>query len=124
MSRESGGVDLLPNISLDALKNVQDLLNISKPNNLWSIMSTIHNLSISIRDSVSKFDWDVFLPMENETELEKLAGDYQRQNEMGITYVVAGIVFEPNIPVEFKKTTIKIRTNFSSVIDTSQYKEE
>lgn len=124
MSRESGGVDLLPNISLDALKNAQDLLNISMPNNIWSSMSTIHNLSISIRDSVSKFDWDVFLPMENETELEKLAGDYQRQNEMGITYVVAGIVFEPNIPVKFKSTTIKIRTNFSTVIDTSQYREK
>ena len=124
MSRESGGVDLLPNISLDALINAQNLLNSSMPNNIWSIMSTIHNLSISIHDSMSKFDWDVFIPMENETELEKLAGDYQRQNEMGITYVVAGIVFEPDIPVKFKSTTIKIRTNFSLVVDTAQYKEE
>lgn len=131
--RENGGnsgpgtVDitpLFPNISLDSLLKVQELLNTSSPNNIWSILSTVHNVSTSISDALGQFDWDVFLGVEDERELEELAGDYQRQNDMGITYVIAGIVFEPDLtPSDIKQTTIKIRTNFSSVVDTSEYKE-
>lgn len=88
-------------------------------------MSTVHNMSVGIRDAIAQFDWDIFLPVEDEQDLEALAGDYQRQEELGIGYVVAGIVFEPNlIKSSFKSTTVKIRTNFSAVIDPSQYRLE
>lgn len=103
----------------------QNLLNNSEPNNIWSIMSTVYNMSSAIRDALVQFDWDIFLPMENEQELEALAGDYQKQDELGITYVIAGIVFEPDVMnTTLKSPTIRIRTNFSSVIDTSQYREK
>lgn len=115
---------LFPNISLDSLLNAQELLNASAPNNIWSILTTVHNVTVSISEALRQFDWDVFLNVDDERELEALAGDYQRQNDMGITYVIAGIVFEPNLPSSsLKRTTIRIRTNFSNVVDTSEYKE-
>ncbi len=89
-------------------------------------MSTVHNVSTSIGESLSKFNWDIFLHVKDEHELEALAGDYQRQEELGITYVVAGIVFDsitPNSTSFSKSSTIRIRTNFSFVMDTTQYKE-
>ena len=124
---DSGSVDvtsLFPNVSLDSLLKAQELLNVSAPNNIWSIMTTVHNVSVGISEGLAKFDWDVFVGMEDESELEALAGDYARQDDMGITYVAAGIVFEPDLPSNLKQTTVKIRTNFSSVVDTSEYKEK
>lgn len=118
---------LFSNVSVDTLIKAQDLLNVSQPNNIWSIMSTVYNVSTNLRDGLAKFDWDIFLHMESEQELEELAGDYQQQDELGITYVIAGIVFDPNLPTSkqaFKNTTIRIRTNFSSVVDTSEYREK
>ena len=115
------------NISLDDLRAAQNLLNDSTSNNVWSVMMMIHTVSESVVSSLNQFDWDVFMPLEDEKALEELAGDYQKQDEMGINYVVAGIVFDSNLPtssaVKFKNTTIKIRTNFSSVLDSSKYRE-
>lgn len=88
-------------------------------------MSGVHDAAASIRDGLVQFDWDVFMPMDSEHQLEALAGDYQKQDELGITYVVAGVLFEPDIGnSSFKSTTVRIRTNFSAVIDTSQYREK
>lgn len=119
---------LFPNVSLDALMRAQELLNASEPNNIWSIMSTAYNVSTGIHDGMSKFNWDVFLHVESEEELESLAGDYQQQDDMGITFVLAGIVFESGLfeagdAPSFTSTTLKIRTNFSLVLDTSRYRE-
>ena len=118
---------LFPNVSLDALLRARDLLNISNPRNIWSIMSTVHNVSATISDGLSEFNWDVFMHVEDEEELEALASDYQRQKELGITIVVAGVVFDsvlPNSTAFNKHSKIRIRTNFSFVMDTTQYKEE
>lgn len=107
----------------------QEFFNVSEPNNLWSILTAVHNVSTAISDSLSQFNWDVFLGVDSEASMEELAGDYQQQKDMGITYIIAGIVFEPGLSnlsansSSFKATTIKIRTNFSSVVDTSEYKE-
>lgn len=114
---------LFPNVSLDSLLAAQKLLNASAPNNIWTILSTVHNISASISDGLRQFDWDVFLGMEDERDLEELAGDYQRQDELGITYVIAGVVFDDLSASNLKQTTLRIRTNFSSVVDTSEYKE-
>lgn len=127
LNREDGccHTPLFANFSSDTLLQTQDLLNESNPNNIWSIMSTVHNASASIRDGLAKFDWDIFMPMENEQELEALAGDYQKQDDLGITYVIAGVLFEPDlVKSSFKSTTVRIRTNFSAVVDTSEYREE
>ena len=125
MLKENGNVSLLANVSLDSLLGAQYLLNTSNaPNDLWSIMSTIHNVSSNIHDSLMQFNWDIFLPLEDEQEMEALAGDYQRQDELGITYVVAGIVFESDLTANTTSTTIKIRTNFSTVVDPLEYKEK
>ena len=89
-------------------------------------MTTVHDVSESVAESLSQFNWDVFLPVADEGELESLAEDYQRQKELGITYIVAGIVFDsitPNVSTFSKSSRIRIRTNFSFVMDTTQYKE-
>lgn len=89
-------------------------------------MTTVHDVSESISESLGQFNWDVFFPVANEGELEALAGDYQHQKELGITYIVAGIVFDsitPNMSTFGKSSRIRIRTNFSFVMDTRQYKE-
>lgn len=128
-SNSPGAIDvapLFPNVSLDALLRARDLMNVSDPRNIWSIMSTVHNVSTSIGESLSKFNWDIFLHVEDERTLEALAGDYQRHKELGITYIVAGVVFDsvmPNSTSFSKNSRIRIRTNFSFVVDTTQYKE-
>ena len=119
---------LFSNISLDSLMKAEELFGSSEPN-IRSIMQMVNNVSTSIRDGLAKFNWDIFLHMENEQELEELASDYQRQDELGITYVVAGLVFEPDNDTtagnsKFRGTTIRIRTNFSAVVDPLQYKAE
>jgi hypothetical protein len=82
-------------------------------------------MSAAFRDAMAQFDWDIFMPIDNEEELESLAGDYLKQDELNISYVVAGIVFEPDfVESSFKKSTVKIRTNFSAVVDPSQYRLE
>ena len=118
---------LFPNVSLDALLSARDLLNTSNPSNLWSIMNTIHNVSTSISEGLSSFNWDIFMPVDTEEELVFLASDYQRQKELGITFIVAGVVFDSvnDSSTSFSKhSQIRIRTNFSFVMDTTQYKEE
>ena len=90
-------------------------------------MSSVHNVSTGISDGLSKFNWDIFMHVESEEELEALASDYQHQKELGITYVAAGVVFDsvmPNSTSFSKHSKIRIRTNFSFVMDTTQYKEE
>jgi len=84
-------------------------------------------VSTSVVEALSKFDWDIFLPVSNEEEMEELSGDYQIQNELGITYIIGGIVFESGLSSNssyLKNPTVKIRTNFSSVVDTSEYREK
>ena len=86
-------------------------------------MSTVHNMSAGFRDAMSQFDWDIFMPVDSEKDLEALASDYLKQDEHNISYVVAGIVFEPDLVKSgFKSATIRIRTNFSAVVDPSQYR--
>ena len=119
---------LYPNVSLERLEQVQDLLNTSSPNNIWSLMRRVQSVASGFHEALSKFDWNVFLPVASEREMEKLFGDYDQQEELNITYLVAGVVFDPDLPespdTTFTNTTIIIRTNFSSVIDTSQYREK
>ena len=117
--------NLYPNVSLEQLLQVQDLLNVSSPNSIWAIMRTVHMVAYNLSEALSRFDWDVFLPVDNETAMEHLFGDYEQQAELNITYLVAGLVFDTDLPHEpgntFKYTTIKIRANFSNVIDASRY---
>ena len=118
---------LSSNISIDDLRRAQNLLNSSSRNNLWSILTTTRDVSENIVNALGRFDWDVFMPREDEKALEELAGSYQKQRELGITYVIGGIVFDSDLPTsptsKFKNTTIRIRTNLSSVMNPSKYKE-
>ena len=123
VSTAPGAIDvapLFPNISLDALLRARDLLNDSNPESIWNIMTFVHNVSTGISESLGKFNWDIFMHVENEEVLESLAEDYQRQKELGITSIIAGIVFDS--PSFTKKSKIRIRTNFSLVMDTTKYK--
>ena len=88
-------------------------------------MTTVHSVSKGISDSLRKFDWNIFLPMEDEAAMEDLAADYKQQDDLGITLVVAGVVFEPNLTSSdtLRNTIIRIRTNFSFVLDPSKYRE-
>ena len=119
---------LYPNVSLERLEHVQDLLNVSSPNNIWSLMRRVQSVASGFHGALSKFDWNVFLPVASEREMEKLFGNYDQQERLNITYLVAGLVFDPDLPespdTTFTNTTIKIRASFSSVMDTSHYKGE
>ena len=46
-----------------------------------------------VQGSLTAVDWDIFLPVSSEAELERLAGDYRWQEDNGIT-VMAGLVFK------------------------------
>ena len=118
---------LLPNVSLEALLRTRQFLNASNPRNIWRIMVTFRNVSIGVSNSLSHFNWDIFFPVKDELELESLSGNDQRQIELGISYIVAGVVFDQldlNSTFNNSKTAkIRIRTNISAVIGTTNYKE-
>lgn len=120
--------NLYPNVSLEQLQQAQNLLNASSPKNIWTTMSTVHMVAMNVHRALSQFDWDVFLPVVNETSMEHLFEDYQEQEHLNITYLVAGLVFDPDLPhttgSSIKNTTIKIRTNSSAVMIPSKYRDE
>ena len=51
--------------------------------------------------------------------LESLAFDYDRQDELNITTVLGGVVFDE---LEGTSLTIRIRMNVTSVVDTTELK--
>ena len=51
--------------------------------------------------------------------LESLAADYDRQDELNITTVLGGVVFEE---LEGTSPTIRIRMNVTSVVDPTELK--
>ncbi len=125
----SGAIDLsllTPNVSLDTMLKARDLLNSSNPRNIWKIMTTLHNVSTSVENGLSQFNWDVFIPMEDEETLETFYEDHQRQKELGITYILAGVIFdslELNSSHSAKTGRMRIRMNSSAVHSTLNYKE-
>ena len=81
-------------------------------------MATAYKMSTRVYEALNHFNWDVFMPVKDEEELENLAKDYQQQNNLGISYLIAGIVFdslELNSSSIIKTGKIRIRTDHSSV---------
>lgn len=81
----------------------------------------------TIRDSLTAVDWDIFLPVASEEELEERASDYQWQVDSGIT-VLAGLVFT-DLPEGqegcggISQPELYIRMNSTLVHDTTVLKE-
>ena len=121
--------ELAQNITLNnnTLLNARTLLNESAPGNIWEIMTRVHEESSSIHDSLATFDWDVFLPLPTEEAMEDLAANYTEQERRGISHIIAGVVFDKDLPPEMtsdlKNTTVKIRMNSTFVHDTTVYRE-
>ena len=113
------------NVSLDTLMSTRNLLNISSPRNIWNVMTTAHNVSTRMYEGLSQLNWDVFMPAKDEEELESIAEDYQQRSNLGITYLVAGIVFDSldlNSSSTIKTGKIRIRMNLTSVMPPADYK--
>ena len=114
-------------ITNDSLYKAKKLLNESAPNNIWEIMTNVHDQAAGIHDALAKLDWDIFMPMPSEEAMEDLAADYAEQERKGITHVFAGVVFDKNLPPEMTPdlthTTVKIRMNSTFVHDTTAYRE-
>lgn len=89
-------------------------------------MPVLKNVLSSVSNGLSRFDWDVFLPVKDEQELESLSGDDRKQIDSGISYIIAGVVFdhlELNSSFHNSKTAkIRIRTNNSAVLGTASFK--
>jgi hypothetical protein len=139
LTANSGAVGTIPayqlnelgqNISLnnDSLLNAKTLLNESAPGNIWEKMTMVHEKSADIHDSLATFDWDVFLPLPSEKAMEDLAANYTEQERRQITHIVAGVVFDKDLPTEMTSdltnTTVKIRMNSTFVHDTTAYREK
>ena len=114
-------------ITKESLLNAKTLLNDSAPGNIWEIMTRVHKESASIHDALATFDWDVFLPLPTEEAMEDLASNYTEQKRRQITHIVAGVVFDKDLPAEMTSdltnTTVKIRMNSTFVHDTTEYRE-
>lgn len=114
-------------ITNESLLNAKKLLNDSAPGNIWEIMTRVHKESAAIHNTLATFDWDVFLPLPTEEAMEDLAGNYTEQERRQITHIVAGVVFDKNLPAEMTSdltnTTVKIRMNSTFVHDTTKYRE-
>ena len=139
LAANSGAVGTIPayqfnelgqNISLnnDSLLHAKALLNESTPGNIWEIMTRVHEESAGIHDALATFDWDVFLPLPSEEAMEELASDYAEQEKREISHIVAGVVFDKDLPSEMTSdltnTTVKIRMNSTFVHDTTVYREK
>ncbi len=84
-------------------------------------MTTAYDMSSSIYESLRLFNWDIFLPVKDERELEKLFEDSQQQKSL---HFLAGIVFDSlDLESSNSKTgKIRIRAGISRAVMTSKYK--
>lgn len=114
-------------ITNQSLIRAKTLLNESAPGNIWETVTRVHEQAASIHDSLAIFDWDVFLPLPTEEAMEEMAADYTQQKRKGISHIIAGVVFDENLPAEMTpdltNTTVKIRMNFSFVHDTTAFRK-
>lgn len=69
-------------------------------------------------EGLDLFNLDVFIPVNDEEELERFY-----HTDTGAAYVAAGIVFDSlNLSSSIKTGKIRIRTNISQVPSTASYK--
>ena len=121
--------NLYPNVSVGDLQQTLDFINASSSNNVWSVMRVVRGVATQVYDSLTILDWDIFMAVPSETDMVQLFSDRQRQRDLKITYLAAGVVFDGPFPSgdggmeeggALKNTTIRIRTNFSAVADPFQ----
>ena len=87
-------------------------------------MTNAEEVATGINEALSMFDWDLFLPVESESEMEFIAANYTEQKLRNITYIPAGVVFEENVASrDVTSTTVKIRMNATNVHDPTVMKE-
>lgn len=91
---------------------------LSPPLSLFSPLSLLQY----ILSTLALFDWDIFMPRENEKELVDLAEDYDLQKDHNITTVAAGIVFDETSDPE-RTASVRIRMNSTYIHDTTLIRE-
>ncbi len=120
--------NLYPNVSVADLQQTLDFINASSSNNVWSVMRTVRDVATQAYETLTLLNWDIFMGMPSENDVVKLFSNPQQQDKLNIDYLMAGVVFDYPLPsgegqevgVAFKNTTIRIRTNFSAVVDPTE----
>ena len=116
--------EFLP-IDRDAVRQMHDLLNPTRPGNIWELVLEIRDSAHMVAELIGIVNWDLFYPMDSEKEMVDVSGSVARRKELGISSVFAVVVFNDDIEREesLKSVSIKIRMNSSYVHFTSDYKE-
>ena len=83
-------VGTLTGLDQNTLSNLQSLLEVGSPSNIWNRTEQLHKYVVLIEQYVGLVDWDIFVPMDTEDELIDISFDKELQTEMGISSVFAG----------------------------------
>ena len=124
--------NLYPNASVADLQRTLNFINASSSNNIWSLMRIVRGVATQAYDSLTVLDWDVFMGVPSEVAMEELFSNPGQQADLNINYVMAGVVFDDPFPSDddpagggvFKNATIRIRTNFTAVVDPTELMEK
>lgn len=113
------------NSDIDAVRQMQDLLDENNPNNLWHILEDVSATSESIQKSIRYVDWDIFYPINSEEELLQIAENQAKQKELGISSVFGAVVFSDTVNEKpLRNVTMAIRMNSTYVHETNRLKEK
>ncbi len=64
------------NLTLESLVEAQQLLNLSNPDNIWAVMTEVHEKAEEVAFQLSLVDWQLFMPVSSEAAMERLVSDY------------------------------------------------
>ena len=80
----------LSGLDQSTLSNLESLLEVGSPRNIWNRTEELHEYVVLIEQYVGVVDWDVFLPIDTEEEVIDISFDKDLQTELGISSVFAG----------------------------------
>ena len=111
------------------LLDLYNLLDINAKDNIWNRLDDVIERSNSTLHFISLFDWDIFMAAEDEDTIEQLSTNFDERQELNISFVYAGIVFDNlqdvknNTPVP-PKVKMRLRLNSTFVHDTTLMRQK
>ena len=111
------------------LLDLYNLLDINAKDNIWNRLDDVIERSNSTLHFISLFDWDIFMAAEDEDTIEQLSTNFDERQELNISFVYAGIVFDNlqdvknSTPVP-PKVKMRLRLNSTFVHDTTLMRQK
>ena len=117
--------------TFSTLLDLYNLLDVNAEDNIWKRLDDVIERSNSTLNFISLFDWDIFMAVKDEGTIEQLSKNYDERQELNISFVYAGIIFDNLHGVDEKNDTpvppkvrMRLRLNSTFVHDTTLMRQK